>query len=136
MKLYDKIKEAMLNPKEDYCSLQSFAYEFGLNYDFNEEADKLFADRVKCYDIHTWYCTDETAGIQAYYMDGELVCIKSRPGRKYEWNCYWESNEQRLKLFDFIKSLPFEEERYDDDFAILNKEISYEEFCKINRIYR
>ncbi|MGV4321254.1 hypothetical protein [Bacillus mojavensis] len=106
MKLIDivnKIDKSTQN--EDEVNTESIGYELGL--DNVPYADQ---DRIKCYWIGNWYCTDSYVGYRAYFIDNEPVAISTQLGRKCEENFHWFNLELATKVREYLMSLTLEKE--------------------------
>ena len=61
------------------------------------------SNRVECYAVREWLCTDTHVGLYLYLVDGEAVCLMHQSGRKSypEWNFLSEKALQKTRdLFD------------------------------------
>lgn len=55
--------------------------------------------------ISIWYCTDSWVGVNAVYLNGELICITKQWGRKCSVEYEWVSKEVYGKVSAFVRSL-------------------------------
>jgi hypothetical protein len=62
-------------------------------------------ERLKCYFIKKWYCTDSYVGLRAYFLDGEFVAISNQTGRKSCEDFTFTSLESSKKVRDYLLSL-------------------------------
>jgi len=105
MKLIDianKIDKSQKN--ESYVDIEDFSSEFDFDFGFN-----LQQDRIKCYWIGNWYCTDSYAGYRMYFLDDEPVAVSTQGGRKSNEEFEWFSKELALKVKNYLVSLMSEE---------------------------
>ena len=86
---------------EDWIDLSEIAQEFDIHdfYDFQEQ------DRLKCFWIGRWYCTDSYVGYRMYFLDDEPVAFSEQVGRKYSQDFEWFSREAAEKVYAFIQSM-------------------------------
>ena len=104
--LIDAIDMSELSSR--HVSFDRFADDLRIahySFDWKEDVWDLFAERVKAVPIYTWYCTDTTVGIFAFFLDSELVCLSFQAGRKLDENFYWLSKEAAKSVSDFIETL-------------------------------
>jgi len=105
MKLIDianKIDKSQKN--ESYVDIEDFSSEFDFEFGFN-----LQQDRIKCYWIGNWYCTDSYVGYRMYFLDDEPVAVSTQGGRKSNEEFEWFSKELALKVKNYLVSLMSEE---------------------------
>jgi hypothetical protein len=62
-------------------------------------------ERLKCYFIKKWYCTDSYVGMRAYFLDGNLVAISSQIGRKMDEEFHFMSDEYAKIVKTYLQSL-------------------------------
>ena len=102
MKIIDianKIDKSKRN--EDWIDLSIFDYELDIqfnNYDVTQE-------RLKCYWIGNWYCTDSWVGYRMYFLDNEPVAVSTQTGRKCNEEFEWFSKDSALKTREYLISL-------------------------------
>lgn len=88
-----------------YPCYEKLAREFDFECFYtNCEEDSKIQERLKCYSMITWYCTDTYVGMLAYALDGKLVCYSWQFGRKCETEFFFKDEESFCSLRDFIKS--------------------------------
>jgi len=88
-----------------YPCYEKLAREFDIECFYtNCEEDSKIQERLKCYSMITWYCTDTYVGMLAYALDGKLVCYSWQFGRKCETEFFFKDEESFCSLRDFIKS--------------------------------
>lgn len=76
------------------CALEIFP---SLEYSDNE--------RLKCYYLARWFCTDSCVGTRAYFLDEEFVAITKQLGRKYNEEFEFISNSAANKVRNYILKL-------------------------------
>jgi hypothetical protein len=97
--LIDKIDTS--KPSDAWFSLESLVEELGLTGTiFNEKQD-----RMKCYYIHVWQCTDTCVGSIAWFLDGEFVYYTFKPARKSTETYHFVSKEAYSKVVEFVMSM-------------------------------
>jgi hypothetical protein len=62
--------------------------------------------------VSAWNCTDTWVGDNAVYLDGELICITSRSGRKEPVEIQWVSKGVFDRVSAFVRSLAEDEDDY------------------------
>lgn len=127
MKLIDianKIDKTKLN--EDFINVIDFSEEF--NYDFYS-GSYIEQDRLKCYWVENWICTDTLVGTKMYFLDNEPVAVSMRQARKCDEKFKWFSKDLALKVKNYLISLMKEEEK-EIDFEIcdLNEDIGEDSY--------
>lgn len=61
-------------------------------------------DRLKCYYIRVWLCTDTWVGTQAYFLDDEFVFLLNKEARKSSSDLAFFSLESAEKVHKYIRS--------------------------------
>lgn len=90
---------------EDYVNLYDIAYsEFGLNIDYEEQ------DRLKCYWVQRWYCTDSYVGLRLYFLDDKPVAFSMQEGRKCDENFHWIEEEYAIEVKKYCMEFLIKEE--------------------------
>lgn len=90
----------------DWIDTQEMGYELGLdNVPYVEQ------ERLTCYWVGYWLCTDSWVGYRMYFFDGEAVAFSIQFGRKVSEKFYWFSVEIATKVRDYLLSLIVEEDR-------------------------
>jgi hypothetical protein len=126
MKVKDIIKHINKSKEfEQEISICSFAMEvFDLHYiDFYNEQNRL-----KCFFLTNWYCTDTYVGKRVYFLDGEPVAISNQIGRKYDEKFTWVSKEAYDKTKNYILSFATDPEI---EIDILEENDEMQEFYKV-----
>jgi len=72
---------------------------------FYEDSDK----RIDSYFVRPHYCTDTWVGIQAHFLDNELVAVSNKTARKDDEFYFFVSNEAAEKVKQYLLSFPVEE---------------------------
>lgn len=62
-------------------------------------------ERLKCYFIKTWYCTDSYVGIRAYFLDDKFVAVSAQNGRKSSEDFEFVSMDVAKEVRDYLLSL-------------------------------
>lgn len=110
MKIKDVIKNiSKEKSNEDWVDIPEFAWN---NFDLNVDYDCIMEtkqDRLKCYWLYKWYCTDTYVGCKVYFLDSEAVAISTQRGRKYDEEIEWLSEESALKVRDYLISFTLKE---------------------------
>lgn len=102
MKLIDALK-LVDRSEQNEGSLEWFHFIESLSINvYNVPND--FYERVKTYWVMKWLCTDTWVGLQAIYLDGELVGMIWQPARKGEVDFQFVSAEVARKIRDYILS--------------------------------
>ncbi|MED4848313.1 hypothetical protein [Bacillus atrophaeus] len=106
MKLIDivnKIDKSKQNESE--VDTQDIGRELGLdNVPYVEQ------DRLKCYWVGNWYCTDSYVGYRVYFLDNEPAAFSIQQGRKCEESFHWFNLELATKVREYLLSLTQEKE--------------------------
>ncbi|WP_342490465.1 hypothetical protein [Bacillus sp. FSL R5-0443] len=106
MKLIDianKIDKSKQNESE--VDTQDIGRELGLdNVPYVEQ------DRLKCYWVGNWYCTDSYVGYRIYFLDNEPAAFSIQLGRKYKESFHWFTLELATKVREYLLSLIQEKE--------------------------
>jgi hypothetical protein len=66
-------------------------------------------ERLTCYFIKRWYCTDSWVGLRAYFLDGEFVAVSNQTGRKMDEEFEFLDEPTTQKLKEYLRSLVEEE---------------------------
>lgn len=77
--------------------------------------DELDA-RFKSYPVYNWLCTDTHVGLNALYLDGELVGSTHQSARKNPIEVEWTS----VKTAEYVRSVILTYLVCEDDFAIID----------------
>ncbi|MGP3748792.1 hypothetical protein ACTWKA_15145 [Bacillus sp. 3A_MP1] len=106
MKLIDivnKIDKSKQNESE--VDTQDIGRELGLdNVPYVEQ------DRLKCYWVGNWYCTDSYVGYRVYFLDNQPAAFSIQLGRKCEESFHWFNLEFATKVREYLLSLTQEKE--------------------------
>lgn len=106
MKLSEILKKLDKSKKNERgINSYNLCQELGLNF-YWVDTD----DRLKCYYITKWCCTDSYVGLKAYYLDDILVCISHKSARKSNENFDWVSVETKDNVRKYLTSLVETEE--------------------------
>lgn len=83
-------------------------------------------DRLKCYFIQRWLCTDTEVGTRAYFLDGEFVALSNQTARKSDETFTFASEKAAAKVKEYITFLANEERSH----KIVLQESDLEEECE------
>lgn len=72
-------------------------------------------ERLKCFFIKKWYCTDSYVGVRAYFLDDEFVAISNQYGRKMSEEFSFISKDSINKVKKYLESLVEETDQTDLD---------------------
>lgn len=67
-------------------------------------------DRLKCFWVGNWCCTDTWVGYRMYFLDDEPVAFSMQKARKSSEKFYWFGLEPAQKVKDYLLSLVLEKE--------------------------
>ena len=111
MKLIEALRNVDMSNKNRVClSLDEFASSFGL-YGFDMDCD-LFDERCSGYWVSTHMCTDTQVGMQAIYLDSELVAYTTQLARKCDYNIFYLDEKSAEKMRVFLLSIDSSESSY------------------------
>jgi hypothetical protein len=105
------LRELIKNLNEKNITEPSYEKLFGLfKLDFYYvDYDKLYKnERLKCYFIKKWYCTDTYVGLRAYFLDNELICFSNQAGRKMDEEFHFISIDFANKMKIFLETFSIE----------------------------
>jgi hypothetical protein len=104
---------------EEWVSTEDIGYEIGIdNVPHTEQ------NRLKCFWVGNWYCTDSYVGYRMYFFDDEPVAFSIQKGRKCEEKFNWFSLESATKLKEYLLSLIIEEEKeLNIDICDINEDV-------------
>lgn len=121
MKLRELIEKIdKTNPRlRDDTNFYKLGSIFNLDlYFYNNEGN----DRLKCYWMQTWLCTDSWVGWRAYFLDDELVAVSSQLGRKCDEE--FELVPEKIKILkEYLETLVENPLRDDYDLINLDEEV-------------
>lgn len=119
MKLID-IAKKIDKSKKNESSVDTMAFSSEFNYEF----DYIEQDRLKCYWIGNWYCTDSYVGYRMYFLDDEPVAVSTQQGRKCNEGFEWFSRELAIKVRDYLISImPKQEDELNFKLCDINEDI-------------
>lgn len=96
-----KLIDALRNvDKSDpsWVNMEGLAEALGVNYDYDQD----HGDRFKAYYLIKWYCTDTWVGVQAIFLDDELVAMSKQTARKESEQISFVSAEAADKVRELI----------------------------------
>lgn len=96
----DKSKE-----NQDEVCIPDICEELNINY-----CGWIDQERLICYWIGNWYCTDSWVGYRMYFLDNEPVAVSTQNGRKSDEQFEWLSEEVFCKVRNYILSIIPKEE--------------------------
>lgn len=106
-----------------YVDVEGFIEEFGIQgYITHSEVD----ERLSCYWVENWLCTDTTVGTLAYFFDDTFVCITHQEARKAMTDYSWVSKTEYDLVKNFFLSLLDE-----DDINLLDLEEDWGEYYQV-----
>lgn len=118
MKLIDianKIDKSQQN--EDWVDVTEIGEELNIDMSYVEQ------DRIKCYWVGNWYCTDSYVGYRMYFLDDEPVAFSVQNGRKCSEDFNWFSLEAAAKVREYLLSLMSEEDKLTVTICDINEDI-------------
>ena len=62
-------------------------------------------ERLKCYHIQVWQCTDSWVGINAYFLDDKFVCLSQQSSRKSTPEFEFISKDASDSVHKYLSSL-------------------------------
>jgi len=99
---------------EDWISTEDIGEELEIDVPYVDQ------DRLKCYWIGHWCCTDTWVGYRMYFLDDEPVAYSTQRGRKYDEEFHWFSIETATKVKEYLLSLS--EKEMNINICDINKE--------------
>lgn len=105
MKLIDvanKVDKSKQN--EDWVDTTDIGEELGIDVPYTDQ------DRLKCYWVGSWLCTDTYVGYRMYFLDDEPIAFSVQNARKSDEKFHWFSEEIATKAKDYLLTLVVEEE--------------------------
>lgn len=98
-----------------------------------------FAERMSHAWLIQWTCTDTWVGIQAYYLDSELVAVSTQVARKADEYIFWVNQASFKKTYDFFYSIQTDNRLFDTiDDAITDEVIdsffNKKHFTNLNKL--
>lgn len=79
-------------------------------------------NRLKCYWIGSWYCTETQVGYRMYFLDNELVALSIQNGRKSDERIKWINKKAAEDVKNYIIYIIPREELFVETFD-LNEDI-------------
>lgn len=104
--------------------------EFGINtsLDYNKTNN-----RVTCYWLLPWYCTDTWVGFRVYFLDDRILAMSYQSARKNDETFTFANKEVKQELKNYIISLiEVVEENIEDSSSYLNLDEDFGIGNKIN----
>lgn len=103
---------------EDWINLEEIGETLGLHtIPYAEQ------DRLKCYWIFNWYCTDTYVGYRMYFFDDEPVAFSQQIGRKYDEEFQWFSLESADKIRAYLLSFLRDDNELAVNICDINEDI-------------
>lgn len=84
---------------EDWVDVAPIGNELGIDVPYTEQ------ERLKCYWVGNWFCTDTYVGYRMYFLDDEPVAFTVQNGRKSDENFHWFSQDLAVKVRDYLITL-------------------------------
>jgi len=107
MKLIDALKNINKSKEfQTWISSNFMENEFDIdvyNSPYDEENWEN-QERLTCYYLFNWFCTDSEVGYRVYFFDDKPVAISSQQGRKWREEVEWVSKECFDKVKDYVLS--------------------------------
>lgn len=104
---------------EDWVSIKKIGELFDLSIWNHKENERL-----KCFWIGNWRCTDTWVGYKMYFLDDEPVAYSTQSARKSDEHIMWFSKETSSKVKDYLISLmEYEDEYCQLDYCDINEDI-------------
>lgn len=101
MKLVEIAKSIDKSKSNEHCiDTERIGYELGI-----DNVPDVDQDRLKCFWVGNWYCTDTFVGYRMYFLDHEPVAFSVQNGRKLAEELHWFSMELATKVQDYLESL-------------------------------
>lgn len=123
MKLIEAIQK-IDKSQEETPSWEELADQFNLYLSWSND------ERLKCYFLKRWLCTDTLVGVRAYFLDDEFVALSTQNARKSGETFEFASKEKAKTVRDYVYNLIPEDEE-EINVAILETEKEIEETFKI-----
>lgn len=127
MKLIDALQNVNKSKEFKTSILSNFIQnEFDVDiydYAFNQE-NWYEQERLTCYFLGSWHCTDAEVGYRVYFFDDKPVATSFQQGRKWNEEIKWLSKELFNEVKDYILSFIEEKEYSIDLIEDLDAEIA------------
>lgn len=107
MKIKDIIAKIKVEDHTMYrVDFETIGEDLGLSWEEIEEIEESKNERIRTEFVSCHYCTDEYVGLEAYFLDGELICLTHKAARKSNKQVVgWVSQELAQETKDYIKSI-------------------------------
>lgn len=103
---------------EDWVDITKVGEELGIYIDI------ISQDRLKCYWVGNWYCTDSYVGYRMYFLDDKPVAFSIQNGRKCDEDFNWFSMELAKNTREYLLSLIVEKDNeLNIDTCSINEDI-------------
>lgn len=106
-------------PWEEVCEDLNISYSYQLEIDEDT--------RLKCFPVIQWCCTDTWVGLEALYLDDELVGMTWQEARRSTIDIKWISQEAANKTRNYILSLT----PIPDSIALIGADEEIDEFYSV-----
>lgn len=100
---------------EDIVDVSIVAREFNLMIENVEQ------NRLKSYWVYKHFSDSVLTGVKIYFLNEEPIAITTRLGRKDKESFTWFSEELALKVKDYLKYFPEEEEELELTICDINE---------------
>ena len=97
-----------------YIDFDAVANDLGVPFSFYKDPPD---DRLQCYWVANWNCTDSWVGYRMYFFEDEPVALSIQQGRKMGEDFHWFSEDAALKVKNYVLSLIARENNH---FSICN----------------
>jgi len=119
MKLIDIAKNLdKSKDNEDWIDTTDIGDELGIEVPYVKQ------ERLKCFWVGNWYCTDSYVGYRMYFFEDEPVAFSFQRGRKWDEEFSWFSEEIAQKVKEYLLTLVEEkEDELNIDVCDINEEL-------------
>lgn len=113
MKLKELIEKVIKEPyNQTSTDPQELAELFGFYGILHIDDYQAFDNRMTGYWIHATMDSDTWVGLEAHFLDGEFVMLRTQTGRKSDENYEFKDVESKNKVKNFIFSYINEEDNF------------------------
>ena len=102
---------------EDWVDIEELGNELNVDASYEEQ------DRITCYWVGNWHCTDAHVGYRMYFLDDEPVAFSIQKGRKSDEKFHWFSQELATKVREYLLSLISDQNEFHVDICDINQDI-------------
>lgn len=109
----DKSKE-----NQSWVDINELGEELNVELDYYGDQD-----RIKCYWVGNWCCTDSWVGYRMYFFDDKPFAYSTQTGRKSSEVFYWFSREFAEKVREYLLTLIVEDNEFDINLCDINEDV-------------